>query len=104
MVLGHCLTPWLRLHGGKGVATGLGVLFGIAWPIALACCAVWLAVAALTRISSAAAIAVCIAAPLLALASGADPAPVALIAAWIVLRHHANIARLRAGTEPRIGR
>ncbi len=103
-VLGHCLTPWLGFRGGKGVATGLGALFGIAWPVGLGCCAVWLAAAALTRVSSAAAIAACVAAPLLAAAFGVGALPVGLIAAWIVWRHRVNIARLRAGTEPRIGR
>ena len=55
-VFGHTLTPWLRFRGGKGVATGLGVLYGIAWPLGVAACLVWLATAAAARISSLAAL------------------------------------------------
>ena len=95
-VLGHTLTPWLRFRGGKGVATGLGVMLGIAWPVGLALAAVWLAMAAISRTSSLAALS--------ALSLHPYPWPVPLVALWIVWRHRANIARLRAGTEPRIGR
>ena len=56
-VLGHIFPPWLAFRGGKGVATGFGVLFAAAWPAALAAGAVWIAVAAVTRISSASALA-----------------------------------------------
>ncbi len=103
-VLGHTLTPWLRGRGGKGVATGLGVLYGIAWPLGLAASAVWLLTAAASRISSLAALAVLACAPLAAALLRPYPWPVPLIAAWIAWRHRSNIARLRAGTEPRIGR
>ncbi len=102
-VLGHTLTPWLRFQGGKGVATGAGVLFGIAWPLGLATVAIWLAVALLARMSSMAALLACAASPFVALMVVPYPWPVPLMAAFIVWRHHANIARLRAGTEPRIG-
>ncbi len=102
-VLGHTLTPWLRGRGGKGVATGLGALYGIAWPLGLAASAVWLATAATFRISSLAALAALACAPLGALLLHPYPWPVPLIAGWIAWRHRANIARLRAGTEPRIG-
>ncbi len=102
-VLGHCLTPWLGFHGGKGVATALGALLGIAWPVALGVFAVWAVVAALTRISSAAALAACLATPFIAVPFIGWNLSLALLAAWIVMRHHANIVRLRAGAEPRIG-
>ena len=102
-VLGHTMTPWLRFRGGKGVATGLGALLGIAWPLGVAACAVWLATAAAARISSLAALVAFAAAPLAALYIAPYPWPVPVIAAWIVWRHRANIGRLRAGTEPRIG-
>ena len=102
-VLGHTLTPWLRFQGGKGVATGCGVLFGIAWPLGLAISVIWLSTAALTRRSSAGALAACAAAPLVALYLSPYPWAVPLLAAWIAWRHRANIARLRNGTEPRIG-
>jgi glycerol-3-phosphate acyltransferase PlsY len=97
---------WLRFRGGKGVATGLGVLLALDWRIGLAACAVWLAVFALTRISSAGALSAFAAAPILAalfLPHLWFIAPLA-IAALIFWRHRANIARLGAGTEPRVGR
>jgi glycerol-3-phosphate acyltransferase PlsY len=102
-VLGHTLTPWLRFHGGKGVATGCGVLLGIAWPLGLAIAAIWVTIVATTRLSSLGALAACAAAPLIALYLTPYPWPVIVIAAWIAWRHRANIARLRAGTEPRVG-
>ena len=104
-VLGHCTCPWLGFRGGKGVATGLGAIYGWAWPLGIACCALWLATAALTRRSSAAGIAAFAAAPILVVAL--HPAPMALaallVSAVVVFRHRGNIARLLAGTEPRIG-
>ena len=102
-VLGHTLTPWLRFRGGKGVATGFGVLLGISWPLALAAGATWLIGAAVFRISSAAALLVLVVSPFIALYLQPYPWPIVAIAVWIVYRHRANIARLRAGTEPRIG-
>ena len=102
-VLGHTLTPWLRFRGGKGVATAAGALFGIAWPLGIATAVIWLAAAAALRMSSAAALLACAAAPLLALLLHPYPWPIVLISAWVVWRHRGNIARLRAGTEPRIG-
>lgn len=103
--LGHMFPPWLGFRGGKGVATGLGVLLAAAPAAGLAVGAVWLAVAALTRISSASALAAVVAAPPLAWAlDGPVPALLALaLAVPIVWRHQANIRRLLAGTEPRIG-
>ena len=102
-VLGHTLTPWLRFRGGKGVATGLGALLGIAWPLGVAACAAWLLAAAAWRISSVSALVAFAVACLLALPLEPYPWPVLAIAAWVAWRHRANIARLRAGTEPRIG-
>ena len=102
-VLGHTLTPWLGFSGGKGVATGVGVLYAVAWPLGLAASVIWLAAAVITRISSLSALIACAAVPFVALIITPYPWPIPLISAWIVWRHHANIARLRAGTEPRIG-
>ncbi|WP_158742508.1 glycerol-3-phosphate 1-O-acyltransferase PlsY [Acidisphaera sp. L21] len=102
-VLGHTLTPWLRFEGGKGVATGLGALLGIAWPVGVAVAAIWLLTAVLSRISSLSALLACAASPFVALTIVPYPWPVPIIAVWIVWRHRSNIARLRAGTEPRIG-
>jgi glycerol-3-phosphate acyltransferase PlsY len=105
-VLGHLFPVWLGFRGGKGVATGLGVLLAAAWPVGLACCAVWLVAAKLLKMSSAAALTAFAAAPLFALAlSSADHALMALLIAILVFwRHEANIRRLLAGTEPRIGK
>ena len=105
-MVGHLFPVWLKWRGGKGVATGLGVTLA-AWPEAgLAACAVWLTAAAVTRISSAGALAGSLAAPLIAWSSDAPPEILGLVCAVAVLvwvRHHANIRRLLAGTEPRIG-
>ena len=105
-VLGHCHSVWLRGRGGKGVATGFGVLLVLSWPAALLTGLVWLAVAVATRISSAGALAATTVAPV-AMWGWAGPVPALaalLIALEVVWRHRANIARLRAGTEPRFGR
>ncbi len=105
-VVGHCYPAWLRFRGGKGVATGLGVLLALDWRMGLAACAVWVVVFALTRISSASALAAFAAAPLLALALLPPGWYVAPLGAAILVwwRHRPNIARLLAGTEPRFGR
>lgn len=104
-VLGHCTSVWMRGRGGKGVATGLGVVLAMAWPVGLACLATWLAVARLTRRSSAASLATMLFAPALMLWwRGPWPAAATLAVSAIVLgRHAGNIRRLLAGTEPRIG-
>lgn len=105
-IIGHLFPVWLSFKGGKGVATGLGVLLAAAPLAGLGAAAVWLGTARITRISSASALAACVAAPVIAILVG-TPLPVeALVmatAALIVGRHHANIRRLLAGTEPRIG-
>lgn len=103
--LGHCYPVFLGFRGGKGVATFLGTLLALAWPVGLAACATWVAVAAVSRISSLAALVAAALSPLWALMLGL-PQVTALaiaLAALIALRHQANIARLVAGTEPRIG-
>ncbi len=103
--LGHLYPVWLGFRGGKGVATFLGTVIALAWPLGLGLCAIWLLTAALSRISSLSALVAAAAAPVLALAIG-EPGLAAVtlfMAALIFLRHHENIARLRAGTEPRIG-
>ena len=105
-VLGHLFPVWLGFRGGKGVATGLGVLLAAAWPVGMACCAIWLLAAKFLKISSAAALTAFAAAPLLALLlSHQEHALMALLIALLVFwRHEANIRRLLAGTEPRIGK
>lgn len=103
--LGHCFPVWLRFRGGKGVATFLGVLLAAAWPAGLACCATWLAVAALTRFSSLAALAMALLAPLYvwAFADWQRMEMAIALAFVLILRHHANIRRLLRGEESRIG-
>jgi glycerol-3-phosphate acyltransferase PlsY len=105
-VLGHLFPVWLGFRGGKGVATGYGVLIAAAWPVGLLACAIWLVTAAVTRLSSASALASFAIAPFLALLlAGWPTALLALVIAGLVFaRHHENITRLLDGTEPRIGR
>lgn len=104
-VLGHCFPVWLKFKGGKGVATTAGVCFGLGWPIGLAYAVIWLAMLAVTRISSLGGMSAAVAAPVAAAATGRmEFVPVlAAIAAIVLFLHRENITRLRAGTEPRIG-
>jgi acyl phosphate:glycerol-3-phosphate acyltransferase len=105
-VIGHLFPVWLGFKGGKGVATSYGVLIAIAWPVGLAAGAIWLVVAAVMRISSLASLISFAAAPFLAwaLADGAVVQLTLPITILVFVRHHTNIRRLVAGTEPRIGR
>lgn len=104
--LGHCFPVWLGFRGGKGVATFLGVLLALAPVVGLISCATWLLVAKLTKISSLSALVAAALSPLwLALIGPPNSVWLGLaLAALVFARHHANIARLMAGTEPRIGR
>jgi glycerol-3-phosphate acyltransferase PlsY len=103
--LGHLYPVWLGFKGGKGVATFIGGLIVASWPAALTFAAVWFAIAAITRYSSAAALAASLAAPLAAFALGDDRVGLtfAILAALIWVKHAANIQRLARGVEPRIG-
>ncbi len=104
-ILGHLYPVWLKFRGGKGVATFLGGLIGLAWPAAIAFAVVWLAVAAGTRRSSAAALAATAVSPLVALLIGLQEVAVVFwaLAALVWVKHSANIARLLRGAEPKIG-
>jgi glycerol-3-phosphate acyltransferase PlsY len=104
VIIGHMFPVWLGFRGGKSVATALGVVIALAWPVALGAALVWLATALLLRYSSLAALVAAVAAAVLApfLADGPTAAVIAGIALFIILRHHANIRRLIAGTENRI--
>ena len=104
--LGHLYPVWLGFKGGKGVATYLGVLAGLAWGVAIIFAIVWLAIAFATRYSSLAALTAAVAVPVALYLLG-QPQVAALFAVMSVivfLKHRANIARLAAGTESRIGR
>jgi glycerol-3-phosphate acyltransferase PlsY len=105
-LLGHMFPVWLGFRGGKAVATFLGCMLGLYWPAALVFAIVWIAVALITRYSSAAGIAGTIASVIvLALLRSLDLAAIAFVMTLLILwKHRENIARLRAGTEARIGR
>ncbi|MCS6986360.1 MAG: glycerol-3-phosphate 1-O-acyltransferase PlsY [Sphingomonadaceae bacterium] len=104
-VVGHVWPVWLGFRGGKGVATFLGVALALVPPAGLAFAAAWLLVALATRISSAGGMTGGFAATIVAGASGQIPAAGLFLAlsALVLWTHRANIRRLRAGTEPRIG-
>ncbi|UMM09721.1 glycerol-3-phosphate 1-O-acyltransferase PlsY [Gluconobacter frateurii] len=108
VVVGHCFPVWLGFRGGKGVATGLGAIWVLSWPVGVACCVVWLVVARLSRISSAGALSAFLVAPILMVVTKGQginaPIPVAtaLIALLIWVRHYSNIVRLLSGNEPRV--
>jgi glycerol-3-phosphate acyltransferase PlsY len=105
--VGHLYPVWLGFKGGKGVATYIGILLGLAWPAALAFCLIWLAVAFAFRISSLAALTASALVPLATVLGllGATPhaAVFLLLSVLVFLTHRGNIARLLKGTEPRIG-
>lgn len=103
--LGHLFPVWLGFKGGKGVATFLGTLLALSWPVGLAVCATWALTAALFRISSLAALAAAASSGLwlFAFGSGRMLALMLVLTALIYLRHWANIERIKAGTEPKIG-
>jgi len=104
-MLGHVFPVWLMGRGGKGVATALGVLFGMSWQVALLACAIWVAVAALTRYSSLAAVLAIVATPGLAkwLATPQIAEFGIFLSVVILFRHLGNIGRIIRGEEPRIG-
>ncbi len=104
-LVGHLFPVWLRFKGGKGVATGLGVLLAASVFTGVAACASWILIALLTRFSSLAALVAFALAPLFAWLQG-DVLTAGLAAAMAVLvyfRHLPNIRRLLGGTEPKIG-
>jgi len=102
---GHIFPVWLKFKGGKGVATFLGCLLGLYWPAAILFVAVWLAVAKVTKYSSAAALAASVLAPLAFIVTEqeAQGALTLILSAMIFYTHRANIGRLLAGTESKIG-
>jgi glycerol-3-phosphate acyltransferase PlsY len=103
--LGHLFPVWLGFRGGKGVATFIGVLLALAWPVGLAVCGVWLAVALVTRYSSLAALIAAASSTLWMLPLGYGRLMVlgAVLTVLVYIRHLGNLKRLRDGTEPRIG-
>ncbi|MBE9155785.1 glycerol-3-phosphate 1-O-acyltransferase PlsY [Nodosilinea sp. LEGE 06152] len=105
-LVGHSKSVWINFTGGKSAASGLGVLIGLAWPVALGTAIAFGITLALSRIVSLGSIAAAIAAAVLMVATGQPLAYVvlgALGATYVILRHRGNIERLLAGTEPRLG-
>ncbi len=105
-ILGHLFPVWLKFKGGKGVATTLGVLLAIGWPIGVACCLTWLLIAATFRYSSLAALVALAAGPAFAWFLLGDLQLVqmaAILAALVWSRHLGNLRRLLKGEEPKIG-
>ena len=104
-LLGHLFPVWLGFKGGKGVATYLGILFGLIWQGGLIFCAVWLATAFISRFSSLAALLGCFTVPIVLYAMGSHQLGgfFALVSIIVIVKHRANMQRLVAGTEPKIG-
>ena len=104
--LGHCYPVWLGFKGGKGVATFLGLMLALAFPVGVLCCLAWLVTAGILRISSLSAIVAAASSTFWVAFFG--PGAIILLSAVLTLlvfwRHRENIARLRAGTEPKIGK
>ncbi|SEL96546.1 acyl-phosphate glycerol-3-phosphate acyltransferase [Roseovarius azorensis] len=103
--LGHCYPVWLGFRGGKGVATFLGLMLALVWPVGVASCLTWLVGAVTTRVSSMAAL---LAAALstgwmILLGDGGTLTLGITLTLLVFWRHRANIGRLKAGTEPKIG-
>lgn len=104
--LGHLFPLFLKFKGGKGVATAAGVLLALDPVVGLAALGTWLAAAVVTRYSSLAALLAALAAPLavgLSGGGGGQLLVVAVMALGLIAKHWANIQRLMAGQEPKIG-
>ncbi len=103
--IGHCYPLWLRFRGGKGVATMMGVVLVLAWPLGAIFAGVWLGMLLLTRISSAGGMSAALSAPIAAYATGRFDlmAPCTAMTLIVLWRHRENIGRLLKGAEPRIG-
>lgn len=104
--LGHCFPIWLKFKGGKGVATFLGLMLALAWPVGIACCLSWLVTALISRISSLSALVSAASTTVWIVVLGYGQAALLgiLVTLLVFWRHRENIARLRAGTEPKIGK
>lgn len=104
--LGHCYPVWLDFKGGKGVATFLGLWLALDWRVGVACCLTWLVAAAIWRISSIGALAAAALSTIwiTLLTNGATFALGAVLTLLIYWRHRENLARIKAGTEPKIGK
>ncbi|NVO57886.1 glycerol-3-phosphate 1-O-acyltransferase PlsY [Rhodobacteraceae bacterium B1Z28] len=104
--LGHCFPVWLGFKGGKGVATFLGLWLALDWRVGIACCLTWLAAAAIWRISSVGALAAAALSTtwIVVLTDGSAFFLGIILTMLVYWRHNANVARIKAGTEPKIGK
>lgn len=104
-ILGHCFPAWLKFNGGKGFATAAGVCLALSWPVMLISAGVWAGALAFSRISSVSSMLSVTTAPLAAwlLGYSAVVPVMAAVAVIVIVQHRANIGRLRAGTEPKVG-
>ncbi len=104
-MIGHCFPVWLKFKGGKGVATFLGILLALAWPVGIAACVFWLIGAGVTRMSSMGGLASAAISSVPVVLMGYGTAYILCILLTVIIfwRHGENIARIRAGTEPKIG-
>ena len=105
-MVGHCFPVWLKFNGGKGVATFLGIMLAYSFPIGAACCAAWLIGAFGWRISSMGALVSAAASTFFLVYMGAGTALMmgVFLTLLIFYRHRENMQRIRAGTEPKIGK
>lgn len=104
--IGHCFPVWLGFKGGKGVATFLGLMLALAFPVGLACCATWAASAAISRVSSLSALTAAALSTIFMHYLGYSSFFILgiILTLLVFWRHKENITRLRAGTEPKIGK
>ncbi|MGH1412664.1 MAG: glycerol-3-phosphate 1-O-acyltransferase PlsY [Pelagimonas sp.] len=104
--VGHCYPIWLKFKGGKGVATYLGVVLAVSFPVGLLCCATWAAAFAITRISSVGALTAAMSTTIWMFVMGRGDLLLMgfLLTLLIYWRHRENIARIKAGTEPKVGK
>ncbi len=104
-MIGHCFPVWLGFRGGKGMATFLGIMLAVSWPVGIGCCIAWVIGAAVTRISSMGALFAAASSTFLLVFLGYGQGLMLGIALTLLvfLRHRKNISRIRANTEPKIG-
>ncbi len=104
--IGHCYPVWLKFKGGKGVATLMGIVVALHWPLGAVYAVVWLGLLASLRISSVAGMAAALSAPFAAALFGRFDLVLLLLALALIVfwKHRENVERLFSGTEPRIGR
>jgi glycerol-3-phosphate acyltransferase PlsY len=103
--LGHLFPVWLKFKGGKGIATGLGILLAVSWKAAIGVAIIWLVIAVATRYSSVASLVAGAAAPVILWLIGTPPEALLflVLGALAFVMHRGNIARLMNGTESKIG-